>query len=96
MNFITLAVTPGALAQVQAGHSAQSQLAVQGACAPMLAAIAVARANNTVNVALGGGIVLCVGDTHAIWRVHQTGPQLADFDDLFSLLSRRSTVNCPA
>lgn len=90
MSHITLCVTPGVLAQVNSGKAFQRQLAIRGASAQLSALIATANATNRVPVEVNGQFTLSIGDNSAIWGAHQApGQQAADFDDLFSLLSRR-------
>lgn len=93
MPHITLAVTEPVRQQVVAGNDYQRQLAVQGASADVRAVIDAASAANQVQVAVAGMIVLTVGDTGAIWGVHQQpGLQADDFTSLFDLLVRRPGV----
>lgn len=94
MPHIRLCVTPNVLAQVNGGRSFQRQLAIRGASAELAALIATANRANRVAVDVNAQFTLSVGDNAAIWGVHQApGLQAADFDDLYSLLSRRPGVD---
>jgi len=93
MPYITLAVTQGVINQVNTGHTYQRQLAIQGSSAGLNAQIEAANKYNQVVVSILNGINLNVGDTGAIWASHQAnGVQADDFNDLYSLLSRRPDV----
>lgn len=90
MTYITLTVTKPVIEQVINGNSSQRQIAIRDASPELLALIRAASANNRVPVAVNGVFDLSVGDTGAIWGVHQTaGPQRDDFTSLYDLLGRR-------
>jgi len=90
MTHITLAVTEAVLEQAKDGNASQRQIAIQGASTELHARIDAARAKSQVVVAVNGVFELSVGDTSAIWGVHQTaGLQTEDFTSLYDLLARR-------
>ena len=92
MSYIVLAVTSRVLQQVTTGNVFQRQLAIRERSAE-LSRINDATAQNQKPVKLNGAFVLSVGDTGAIWEVHQAaGTQADDFADLFNLLARRPGV----
>jgi hypothetical protein len=89
MPFITLCVTQAVLDQVTMGNQFQKQIAVHGASPEILNAMMGATSANQTQVNVNGSFPLRVGDRNAIWAVHQSPVQSADFEDLFSLLARR-------
>lgn len=90
MSHITLAVTTKVMAQVRDGHNYQQQLAIRDASDDLQGLLKQASKQNIVTVALCQEFILSVGDTAAIWAVHQQSEQQRrDFADLYSLLSRR-------
>ena len=90
MEHISLKVTQPVMNAVAAGQGFQRQLAVDDASPNIRAQISAATAANIVVVHVGGCMPLAVGDTDAIWAVHQKAlSQQQDFDDLYALLSRR-------
>ena len=94
MPSITLAVTTAVINQVNEGNEYQRQLAIRGASPDLRALIRTASAQNRVPVAVCGVFELAVGDTDAIWEVHQApGFQCGDFSNLYSLLARRPEVS---
>jgi hypothetical protein len=90
MAYITLAVTSGVIQQVKAGGPSQRQIAIRDASPELLAPIRAASKTSGVLIAINGVFDLSVGDTGAIWGVHQTaGFQPDDFTSLYDLLARR-------
>jgi hypothetical protein len=90
MAYITLAVTSGVIQQVKASGSSQRQIAIRDASPELLALIRAASKTARLLVAVNGIFDLSVGDTGAIWGVHQTaGLQPDDFSSLYDLLARR-------
>ena len=90
MPFITLAVTERVIRQIEEGNEYQRQLAIKDASPDLRDLLDTANANEKIRVAICGVFELIVGDTDAIWGVHQENKvQAGDFSDLFSLLSRR-------
>ena len=87
MPRINLLVTSNVLNLVSEGRIEQCQIAIRRPSAEIRADLAQARASEPVHLHLGGLIPMVVGDTPAIWRVHQPDP--VDFDRLFELLGRR-------
>jgi hypothetical protein len=90
VEYITLAVTKKAIRQVAAAGPSQRQISIKGASPTLRAMIKAAKKNNRLSIAVNGVFTLSVGDTGAIWRVHQTKQfQAQDFDSFYGLLSRR-------
>jgi len=94
MPSITLAVTMPVIWQVNEDNEYQRQLAIRDASSDLRALIDTAHAGNKVSIAVCGVFELAVGDTGAIWGVHQDlGSQADDFSNLHSLLARRPDVS---
>ena len=94
MPSITLAVTTPVIRQVNQGNEYQKQLAIRDASPDLRALVDTANAENKVSVAVCGVFELAVGDTSAIWGVHQDlGVQADDFSNLYSLLAHRPDVS---
>ena len=94
MPSITLAVTTPVIQQVNGGNEYQKQLAIRDASTDLRVLIDTANAENRVSVTVCGVFELVVGDTDAIWGVHQDlGVQADDFSNLYSLLARRPDVS---
>jgi hypothetical protein len=72
MAHITLAVTSGVIRQVKAGGPSQRQIAIRDAWPELLAPIRAASKTTRALIAINGVFDLSVGDTGAIWGVHQT------------------------
>jgi hypothetical protein len=90
MAHITLTVTKRVIQQVNDVRPTQRQIAIRGASPELLALIRSASASNRVPVAVNGVFDLSVGDTGAIWGVHQrAGLQSEDFASFYGLLARR-------
>ncbi|MEI6236796.1 MAG: hypothetical protein WCT04_27365 [Planctomycetota bacterium] len=98
MPHITLAVTQAVLAQVAkpSGGPKQRQIAIRNSSPTLAAQIATAsaKAGVFITVNVSGQFALVVGDTGAVWASHQAnGMQSLDFNDLYTLLSRRPDIN---
>jgi hypothetical protein len=89
MPEIRLCVTLNVLNQLNNGNNFQRQLAIRRASDDIDTLIRTASAENRIQVDLLDVFTLVIGDTSAIWASHQQGQMLQDFNDLFSLLSRR-------
>ena len=90
MAHITLVVTEDVIRQVNKSGQKQQQIAIQGASPELRAAFDAATKDKRVVVAVNGVFELSVGDTDAMWAVHQTaGLQTEDFTSLYDLLGRR-------
>jgi hypothetical protein len=93
MAFITLAVGPRVIREVCEGHEYQKQLAIRGASRDLRTLIEAANRQNKVTVAICGTFELAIGDTGAIWGVHQAvGVQAEDFGNLYALLANRPGI----
>ncbi|HEY3276300.1 MAG TPA: hypothetical protein VGJ94_06735 [Syntrophorhabdaceae bacterium] len=93
MAFITLAVGPRVIREVCTGHEYQKQLAIRGASDDLRTLIETANRQNKVAVPICGVFELAIGDTDAIWEVHQAvGIQAEDFANLYALLANRPGV----
>jgi hypothetical protein len=95
MAHITLCVTQPVLDQLDAGNKSQKQIAIKDASPELIEIISKATSANKVQIEINGIFTLTVGDTGAIWGKHQEGIQVQDFNDIFSLLSRRPGVRVP-
>ena len=93
MPHMTLAVTTPVINQVRLQGSSQRQIAVQDASPELLELISRATAANRITFPLNGEFDLVVGDTRAIWGVHQTGIGAEDFSSIYELLARRAGNN---
>jgi len=91
MSFLTLCVTSAVIDQARLGDH-QKQIAITNPSPDIAPVIAGASSSNRAAVHISDQFTLMVGDTAAIWRSHQVGIQLADFDDLYSLLARRPDI----
>ncbi len=89
MARISLTVTQRVLEVIQGGQEGQRQIAMRNPSADIGAVIRGANAQEPVALRLGSRISLTVGDSGAIWRVHQLDRDRADFDSLFEILARR-------
>ena len=91
MPYITLSVTDPVIEQIKKGNEFEKQLAIKGASPDLRSRLDSANKKNQVPIMICGAFELLVGDNHAIWRSHQENDEVraGDFDDLFSLLSRR-------
>ena len=87
MSTISLAVTQRVLNAVNSGQEGQRQLAMRRPSSEIESLIRGATAREPVTLRLGGRVSVTVGDSGAIWRVHQH--DRADFDSLFEILARQ-------
>lgn len=89
MNTISLAVTKKVASYLADNPDIRErQIAIKDASTDIRMALDTATKDNRVSMLLGVRINLVVGDTHAIWRSHNTDCQ-AEYDCLFDLLALR-------
>lgn len=97
MSEIELAVTTGVLAFAQGANEDQRQIALTSPSADIAPLLRSATAQRQVKLKLSGQITLMVGDTSAIWFVHNKR-SAEDFDNLYTFLahypSRRMRFLC--
>jgi len=87
MNTISLAVTKKVATYLAANPDVRErQIAIKDASPEIRASLDKATKTSPVTIRLGQRINLIVGDTHAIWRSHNTSRQ-AEYDRLFDLLA---------
>jgi hypothetical protein len=86
MESIKLKVTSRVLAQSRKVKH-QEQIAITDPTGSLASAIALATKKNRIRLVLGNAISLELGDTGAIWRVHNPFDE-ANFDALFKFLSK--------
>lgn len=91
MPSIAIAVTHEVLSLVKDGKDYQRRLAIKHrkSSKDVVEALGRASKKKPLQFTFGPGIKLTLVDAGAVYRKHQKGKQLQDFDDLFSLLSRR-------
>jgi hypothetical protein len=86
MQSIKLKVTSRVIEQSGKARN-QEQIAISDPTGSLVPAIALATRKNRVRLVLGGAISLELGDTGAIWRVHNPFDE-ENFDALFGFLSK--------
>ena len=84
MDTIKLKVTSKVLKQIDVTKN-QEQIAITNPTGSLVTSIAEANKRNPIRLEIASAFILTMGDTSAIWRIHNNESK-TDFDSLFNLL----------